>query len=48
MSEFVTVFLIWISFNLLFAALLIWRRVIVMPRRSDRVARSLRMIDHTT
>jgi hypothetical protein len=33
MSELITILLVWISFNLLFAAL-IWR---FMPRGSDRV-----------
>jgi hypothetical protein len=45
MSEFVTVLLFWISFNLLFAALFIWRTVIAMPRGSNRW---LRVIDHHT
>jgi hypothetical protein len=48
MSVFMSILLIWISFNLLFAAQLIWRRVIVMPRGSNRVSpRLLRVIDHT-
>jgi hypothetical protein len=48
MSVFLNILLIWISFNLLFAALLIWRRVIVMPRGSNRVSWSLlRVVDHT-
>jgi hypothetical protein len=47
MSELITFFLIWISFNLLVAAL-IWRRVIVMPRGSDRAVKLLRVVDHAS
>jgi hypothetical protein len=45
MSELVTSLPFWISFKLLFAALFIWRRVIAMPRGSNRIVR-LRVIDH--
>jgi hypothetical protein len=46
MSELVTVLLFWISFDLLLAALFIWRRVIAMPRGSNRIV-GLRVIDYT-
>jgi hypothetical protein len=45
MSEFIPILLVWISSNLLFAALLVWRRVVVMPRGSNRIVR-LRVVDH--
>jgi len=42
------VVLYWVSFNLLFAALMIWRRVIVQPSRDRRWDNypAVRVINH--
>jgi hypothetical protein len=45
MSVLLTIVLVWVSLNFLFAALLIWRRMYARPRGSNELIR-VRVIDH--